>query len=182
MNAIFETDRLIVRPWTPDDLQDAYAMYGDPEVTRYLPDRLQHTSLDETRAWLDDMLEKQDPGNPLGFWAAVERSSGRVIGGAVLIHAPINGGNPVEIGYNFARDAWGKGYATEVARALLRHGFKRANLANIVAVIVPDNHASRRVLEKIGMRAEGMGDYNGHPVEVFSIDKPFQETNDAEVS
>jgi RimJ/RimL family protein N-acetyltransferase len=173
MTIMFETDRLIVRPWTLDDLQDAFAMYGDPEVTRYLPDRLQHSSLDETRTWLEGMVAKQqqDPESPLGFWAAVERSSGRVIGGAVLMRAPINGGNPIEIGYNFARDAWGKGYATEVAHALLRYGFDTLHLSRIVAVIVPDNHASRRVLEKIGMHAEGMGDYAGHPVEVFAIEQ-----------
>lgn len=167
MTTILETPRLIVRPWQIEDLHDVFAMFGDPDVTRHLPDRLKHTSRAETETWLHDMVERYDPSNPLGFWATVERASGHVIGGAALMHAPINGGNPIEIGYSFARSAWGNGYATELGHALLRYGFDTLQIAQIVAVIDTDNHASRRVLQKIGMRSEGMGDYDGHPVEVF---------------
>lgn len=164
---IVETERLLVRPWRLDDVEDAYAMYGDPEVTRTLPDTKQHTSIEESRAHLAALVAQTDPASPLGEWAVVEKESGQVVGGALLNHAPINGGNPVEIGYYFARSRWGRGYATEVARALVAHGLEHAGLDEILGVIVPGNVASGRVLEKAGMRHEGRGDYAGWPVEVY---------------
>lgn len=172
MTEIFRTDRLVVRPWKAGDLDAAFAMNRDPEVTRYLPDYMACATLDEARAWLDTRIARHDPSSGLGFWAAVEAESGTVVGGAVLDHAPIGGGNPVEIGYYVARSAWGKGYATELAAGLLRYGFETLGLDRIVAVIIPENAASARVLEKAGMRHDGLTDYNGHPVEQYVLDRP----------
>jgi [ribosomal protein S5]-alanine N-acetyltransferase len=165
---VFETDRLIVRPWRADDAEAAFAMHGDPEVTDMLPDRLKHTRIEQTERLLEELVCDADPESPLGFWAVVERASGAVIGGATLKRAPINGGHPVEIGYYFARSAWGHGFATELARTLLEHGFTHTDETEIWAVILPENTASRRVLEKIGMEHRGLGDYDGFPVEVFT--------------
>ncbi len=169
---IFETERLLVRDWRLEDAEDAFAMYGDPEVSRTLPDEMAHASVDETRGWLARKVVARNttPVSKLGFWAVVERESGRVIGGALLEHAPINAGNPVEIGYHFARSAWGQGYATELGHALLRYGFEVAGLQQIVAAVLPDNTASRYVLEKLGMRYDGPGVYAGFPLDVFVID------------
>jgi len=172
VTGIFRTDRLVVRPWEAGDLDAAFAMNRDPEVTRYLPDYMACATLDDARAWLEARIARHDPASGLGFWAAVEAESGAVIGGAVLDHAPIGGGNQVEIGYFFARLAWGKGYATELAAGLLRYGFGTLGLDRIVAVIIPENAASGRVLEKAGMRHAGLTDYNGHPVELYVIDRP----------
>jgi RimJ/RimL family protein N-acetyltransferase len=140
-----------------------------------LPDHLNHTTIEQTEQLLDKTIREYDPTSPLGYWAVVEKSGGAVIGGAVLIHAPINGGNPVEIGYYFARSAWGNGYATELARGLLDYGFSVADLSEIWAVIIPENTASGRVLEKAGMEHRGLGEYNGHPVEVFVAEKPSND-------
>ncbi|MDQ3548451.1 MAG: GNAT family N-acetyltransferase, partial [Chloroflexota bacterium] len=94
-----------------------------------------------------------------------------VIGHALLQYAPINGEDRAELGYAFARPAWGKGYATELAHGLLRFAFDTLNLTQIYGAVLPENSASRRVLEKIGMRSLGMGDYGGIPVEVLLIEK-----------
>lgn len=172
MAVIFRTERLVVRPWEHGDLDDVFAINRDPDVTRYLPDYMACTTRDEARTWLAARIERDDPTSSLGFWATVEADTGRVIGGATLMHAPIGGGNPVEIGYYFRQSVWGKGYATELAAGLLRYGFESLPADEIVAVIIPENIASGRVLEKVGMRHAGLSDYNGHAVELYVIARP----------
>ena len=169
MEIITETEKLIVRYWMPKDAEDAFTIYGDPEVTRYLAGDARDSTIDATRAWLEKKIATQAENAPLGLWAVEERASGRVIGHALLQYAKINGEDRVELGYAFARPAWGKGYATELSHGLLRVGFDTLNLDEIYGVVMPENSASRRVLEKIGMRNLGMGDYNGFPIEVLMI-------------
>jgi len=172
MTVIFRTERLVVRPWETGDLDDVFAMNRDPEVTRYLPDYMACATRDEARAWLETRIERHDPTSSLGFWATVEASSGRVIGGATLMRAQIGGANLVEIGYYFHQSVWGKGYATELAAGLLRYGFDTLDEDQIVAVIIPENAASGRVLEKAGMRHAGQSEYNGHVVELYVMERP----------
>jgi ribosomal-protein-alanine N-acetyltransferase len=167
MTTIAETDRLIIRHWREGDVEDAFAIYGDPEVTRYLAGDARDTTIDSTREWLAKKLATQAEKAPLGLWAVQERSSGNVIGHALLQYAQINGEDRVEVGYTLARAAWGKGYATEIAQAMIQVGFDTLDLAEIYGVVIPENTASRRVLEKVGMRNLGMGDYNGFPIEVL---------------
>jgi ribosomal-protein-alanine N-acetyltransferase len=167
MTTIAETDRLIIRHWREGDVEDAFAIYGDPEVTRYLAGDARDTTIDSTREWLAKKLPTQAEKAPLGLWAVEERSSGNVIGHALLQYAQINGEDRVEVGYALARAAWGKGYATEIAQAMIQVGFDTLDLAEIYGVVIPENTASRRVLEKVGMRNLGMGDYNGFPIEVL---------------
>lgn len=147
-------------------------MYGDREVTATLPDNMHDSSVEETRAWLaHKVLEQAEETDGLGMWAVEELASGRVIGGALLQPTSINGTEQVEVGYHFARAAWGQGYATEVAQGLVDYGFRTLGLTRIMGVVLPENTASRRVLEKIGMRAEGMGDYEGYAIEVYAIER-----------
>jgi RimJ/RimL family protein N-acetyltransferase len=169
MSIIVETERLIVRHWQLDDAEDAFAIYNDPEVTRYLAGGVHSESIEQTRAWVARLIAKEAAMAQLGFWPVVERATGRVIGHALLQYATINGEDRVELGYGFARASWGHGYATELALALLRYGFDTLNLDEIYGVVIPENTASRRVLEKIGMRNLGIGDYNGFPIEVLVL-------------
>jgi RimJ/RimL family protein N-acetyltransferase len=94
-----------------------------------------------------------------GLLAVVDRSSGRVVGEAGL--QLLEGGPDVELGYTLSRAAWGRGYATEAASAVLRWAFVGLGLERVVAVADPANAASLRVLDKIGMRRLGRRDCYG---------------------
>lgn len=148
---IIETPRLRLRPFQPDDL-DAYhrQIYSDPDVTRYLPGgkpRSRIATADVIAYFI--LLEQQDG---YSFAAALDRSTGELIGHCGL-HRFNNG--DVEIGYSFAVSRWGQGLATEAGRAVLRYGFETLRLDRIIALAMPPNLASQRVMQKLGMRHEG---------------------------
>ncbi|MDP9367172.1 MAG: GNAT family N-acetyltransferase [Chloroflexota bacterium] len=170
MRVILETERLILREWTPEDAPAAFAIYGDPAVMRYIgamgtPD----PDVDHTRAGLERAIARyrQRPG--FGFWAAVERASGEVVGAGLLV--PLEGGPEVEVGYHLARWVWGRGYATELARALVAYGFDHLGLHRIVGVAYPANRASCRVLEKAGLIHQGRRRYYGQDLEYYVIER-----------
>jgi [ribosomal protein S5]-alanine N-acetyltransferase len=143
------TERLLIRAFEPDDLPALHAVYGDPEVTRWIPP---YPTLEHTRRALDLHVRGARGGGP-AFWAVIERSSGDLIGDAGL--APIEGGPEIELGYTLGRRWWGRGYATEAARACLDEAFGPLGIERVVALIRPGNHASIRVAEKLGLRREG---------------------------
>ena len=167
---ILETDRLILREWTTDDAEAAFAIYRDPEVTRYLgnsgaPD----PDVGYRREWLGRIAARYPEWGGYGLWAAVEKASGEVIGCGELV--PLEGGPEVEVGYHLRRDRWGMGYATELAMALVAYGFARLGLERIVAVAYPENVASHRVLLKAGLTHHGRRHTFGHDLEYFSIER-----------
>jgi RimJ/RimL family protein N-acetyltransferase len=144
----FETERLILRELRDGDLEAYAPMMADPEVTRYLGDgRTQ--ARDE--AWRSlAMLLGHWHLRGFGMWAVTARASDLMIG-RVGFFQP-EGWPGFEIGWTFARGAWGNGYATEAARRVLAHGFGEMGRKEIISVIHPDNAASIRVAEKIGER------------------------------
>ena len=167
MDVILETARLIIRRWTPADAEAAFAIYGDPEVTRYLGGSGPDPSIEQTRAMLERVIGREARTPGLGFWAVEEKDTGRLIGGALL--QSVEETPEIEVGYHFAQSAWGQGYATEVTRALVRYGFETHGLDRIIGLVFPENHASRRVLEKAGLTYEGRGSYFGHDLDVLAI-------------
>jgi RimJ/RimL family protein N-acetyltransferase len=145
-----ETARLLLRPFTEADRDALAGLYADPEVTRFLPQssRTPEERAARTIAFFNEHWE----AHGFGVWAVVERASGAVIGQCGLNHLP----EPVEIEvlYALAKSAWGKGIATEAAAASVQYGFMQAGLDRIIALAVPENTASRRVMEKIGLHYE----------------------------
>ena len=170
MATILETNRLLVRDFTLDDADDAFAMYGDPDVSRWLGGGQTHDTVEQTREMLQ-RITRRTRSDGLGLWAVVEKASGRLVGGALLLEGTIDGREQVELGYHFRRDAWGQGYATELAAALLRYGFEQVGLQRIVGVHLPGNTASSNVLRKIGMREQGMADYDGTQMHLFVVER-----------
>lgn len=160
---MISTERLDLRPLTPADLATMHELYADPGSMRYAggPSKTADQSLER----LQRLIDHQER-HGFSLWAVVERGSGAVIGDAGLI-LYAHRGPEIEIGYRLKVPYWGKGYATEAARAWLAHGFEELGLERIVAVTDPENVASQRVLEKIGMRREGFADYNGKKVFLF---------------
>ena len=147
-----ETERLILRKLTPADEADVFAYASDPEVARLVPWEA-HCSLDDTRRFLRGVLERYARGEP-DVWAIAEKASGRVIGTIRMGEYRVQHGR-ASVGYALARSYWNRGLTTEALRAVLRFGFDVVGLNRILAVCYPENPASARVMEKVGMTYEG---------------------------
>jgi RimJ/RimL family protein N-acetyltransferase len=147
---VVETDRLVLRQWTPDDLEALTEVFAKPEVWRFPFGR--GFTEEETASFLDRALAKQDSGVPTP-WASELRDSGQVIGYIGL-------GVPeflpevmpaIEIGWRLDPAVWGQGLATEGAVVALDHGFDELGLEEVVSIYQPENVASGRVMQKLGM-------------------------------
>lgn len=134
------TERLLLRRARADDLEAMHAVLSDPVVMRYWSS-LPHTTLDETRKWLADMIAD----TPEAREDFVVECDGRVIGKAGCYRLP-------EIGYILHRDYWGRGLAAEALSALIPHIFARHSIPALKADIDPRNTASIRLLERLGFR------------------------------
>jgi ribosomal-protein-alanine N-acetyltransferase len=144
------TERLELRAFEPGDLEALHAVYGDPEVTRFIP---AYPTLEHTRRALEIHVHEARAGNP-AFWALIERESGDLIGDAGL--GLIEGVGPeFELGYTLGPRWWGRGVATEAARAVRDHALGPLGLPEVLALVRPANAASINVLEKIGMERVG---------------------------
>lgn len=148
------TERLIIRPFTDADADTFAAMNADPQVMRYFLAPL-------TRAESDGFLQRiADHHRLRGYsWMAVEHE-GELIGMTGLAWAEFLGA--VEIGWRFRTQFHNRGFATEAARAVAHWGFHTLGFEEIVAFTVPENQASRRVMERIGMKHDPASDFD-HP-------------------
>jgi RimJ/RimL family protein N-acetyltransferase/SAM-dependent methyltransferase len=162
------TPRLRLRPITPDDLDDLLAVYSHPLVARWIgPQDRTSTERDLRRAI------ECERARGFSILAVEDRASGRFLGDCGL--QPLEHRGPeVELGYDLHPDAWGRGIATEAARAVVADGFARGVGDRIVAVIRPENDASRRVLEKVGFRRAGEQQAYGIPMLRYEIGRSGQ--------
>jgi RimJ/RimL family protein N-acetyltransferase len=134
------------------DADDLFALDADPEVMRYLTGG-EPTPYEHIRdRLLPALLREYDGWTGLGRFAAIERSSGRFVGWFGLRPCQRFEGAEAELGYRLRREVWGRGYATEGARALVRRAFAELGLPSVFAWTMAVNVASRRVLEKAGLR------------------------------
>lgn len=150
---ILTTERLLIRPFTLADV-DAYhrVIHSDPAVMRYLPGGVTKTRA-ETAAELQGYIDHGEQYG-YGFEALIERATGAFVGDVGLDHLD----DQVAIGYTLGSAFWGKGYATEAARAVLAYSFDVLKFDTIIAVAQPENAASLRVLEHLGMSCAGTTD------------------------
>jgi RimJ/RimL family protein N-acetyltransferase len=149
-----------LRAWTddPDDLAFLYDMYSRPEVRRYIGDGSVMSDPDEPRRLVARWAALAD--GPFGA-RALETADGEQLGSILLKHIPWSAGaveaetpEDVEIGWHLHPDAWGRGFASAGARAVLREAWA-AGVQRVVAVTHPDNAASQRVCARIGMTPRG---------------------------
>jgi RimJ/RimL family protein N-acetyltransferase len=160
------TARLLLRPFVRADLDALAAIYDDRAVMTYVGDG---TVRDRERVWLsvEKMIVMQEERG-YAPWAVDERATGALVGECGLY--PLEGVGPeIELTYTFARPAWGKGYATEAGRAALDFAFTTAGLGRVIAVAHPGNTASTRVLQKLGMRADGVGHHYGAELARYTL-------------
>jgi len=145
---ILVTERLILRYQQRSDVPALVDLWADPDVTRYLGGP-------RDREWLESVFEEtaEEPyAEECDLWPVVERATGRVVGHCGLLEKEVEGTPEIELTYVFARFAWGRGYATEMGRALKDYAFEELRLQRLIALIEPENVASERVARKIGMR------------------------------
>jgi RimJ/RimL family protein N-acetyltransferase len=158
---MIETERLLIRPWREGDREEYLASCNSEAVTAHLggPAKVEHID-----AALARIARSQDE-HGFSFWAVERKSDGRFLGycGLKLTNLP---GTPVErdieIGWRLREDAWGQGYASEAAEAVLAWAWANLSVERIVSFTIPANAPSRRVMERIGMIRRPDLDF-GHP-------------------
>jgi RimJ/RimL family protein N-acetyltransferase len=152
VHVYLETERLILRRFTPDDVDLATALDADPAVMRYLsggrPTPREEIRDDYLPAW----LAYYERGDRYGFWAAVEKETGTFVGWFHLRPLPEEPDDDPELGYRLVVAAWGRGYATEGSRALIAKAFAELGARRVHASTMAANVGSWRVMEKAGLR------------------------------
>lgn len=152
-----ETERLVLRDWRDSDLAPWAAMNADPAVREHLGPVLTAEQAEASARNFQDDLDRYG----YGFWAVEVRQSGGFIGFTGLDRvdeeSPVDG---VEIGWRLARSAWGHGYATEAARAVLSHGFETLGLKEILAITTATNTRSQAVMRRLGMTTDPADDFD----------------------
>lgn len=150
MANVLETERLILRHLTPDDVGSIFAVIGDPETMKFYPQKF---TREDALRWVTKSQERYR-SDGYGLFAVVLKSTGEVIGNCGLMRQEVEGKSMLEVGYHFRRDHWGHGYATEAARACMAYAFRNLAARKIVSLIVAENLPSRRVAERNGMTVE----------------------------
>ncbi len=145
-----ETERLLLRSIQSTDVSALVQLWTDPDVTRHMGGPRDADSL---RSSVEEDLQNPDPG-PFNLWPVVEKASGQVIGHCGLLDKEVDGATEVELIYVFSKEAWGKGYATEIALALKAYAQTSLNISRLIALIDPENTASEHVAAKAGLRFE----------------------------
>jgi RimJ/RimL family protein N-acetyltransferase len=151
MQVFLETERLVLRRFTPDDVDNLVELDGDPQVMHFITGGRTTPREEIENDLLPWFLHYYEGGDRYGFWAAIEKSTGTFLG---WFHFRPGDGRPSdepELGYRLRRLAWGRGYATEGSRALIRKGFTELGMRRVVAYTMVVNTASRRVMEKSGL-------------------------------
>ncbi len=148
-----ETKRLILREFTWDDWPDVLAYQSDPRYQRYYP-FIERTP-EEAQAFVQMFIDNQQVRPRTKFQLAVTRKGDPRLIGNCGIRLDAAEARQASIGYEYAPDYWGQGYATEAAQAMMHFGFTNFQLHRVWADCVAENIASAHVLEKLGMRLEG---------------------------
>lgn len=192
-----ESDRLLLRPFTPEDLEFLNALHADPDVARYIGYGEPRTE-SENRELLDNIFRAYEKEG-FGHLAVASKDSGELLGrcGLSLLEveaAPDHGHPPrwfwnrgsapadveivrrIEIGYTFAKAHWGHGYATESAAVVRDFAFESLQYGELMAAIAPDNHASINVAKKLGLSFRGPIMAFGKPAKQYQIDRDEWES------
>ena len=168
-----QTQRLILRPWRPDDRIAALQIYSAPAVARWLCPALPPI-VDESdmRPVLEVWIAESDAtGLPLGRWAIIEKHSGDVIGGVALLPLP-PGCTDLEIGWQLAPTRWGHGYGAEAGHAVTHQAFENAGINDVFAVMRPRNHRAMATARRVSMEWVGETDkYYGLSLQIYRLNK-----------
>lgn len=160
MTIFLETPRLILRQFTENDLDNLVNLDSDPDVMRFISGGFPSSREAIANTFLPDILSYYKQYDNLGFWAIIEKYSHEFIGWIVLRPESrfrfaklldAAEADVLELGYRLRKSSWGQGYATEVAKALINKAFTEWGFHKIIAWAMPENLASIRVMEKLGL-------------------------------
>ncbi|MCY7374763.1 MAG: GNAT family N-acetyltransferase [Pyrinomonadaceae bacterium] len=163
---MLETERLFLRPMNKTDVDAIFALRQDAEMMRFI--REPQTKLAEAASWIN-LVSSLWKTEKIGLCAVFDKSTDQLIGWCGLWRLKETGAT--EVGYAIAKDFQKKGLASEAAARCLEYGFDRLNLDEIVAVARPENLASCRVMEKIGMKFDFTGKFYERDLAHYSISK-----------
>ena len=149
------------------DLNSLIAIWSDPAVTRFLPSRGNPIPQESVRQSLQSFIEHWQQQN-YGIWAIVDRDLSQMVGYCGLRY--LEELDEVELLYGLARDYWGRGIITQAAKASVSFGFETANLNRIIALVLPENQASKRVIQKVGFDYEKQIHIFGLDVLYYSLE------------
>ena len=164
---MIETERLTMRPLSPDDIDDIVRLYGDPEVTRFITGGVHSRQMAQT--WLDEQVASWQRYLKIGMFRVADRVTGEFLGRCGV--RDLEDAGEMEIGYAFVPSAWGRGIATEAARAVLGFTFRNSDLDHIVGITFPENLPSKKVLTNCGLRYIREDFFWGIDVSYFSISR-----------
>jgi len=160
-----ETERLLLRTYKADDLETVYRLASDPHITRFFPDG-SNISREDVLSSLPRRVERWEKQG-FGQFGVFEKQTEKLIGYCGLQY--LDNTPEVEIYYGLFHEYWGKGIATEAARAVLDFGFEQVKLARIVGVTHPKNIASQKILQKIGLKREKTARFYDMDVVYFAV-------------
>ncbi|GAC1384656.1 MAG: GNAT family N-acetyltransferase [Herpetosiphon sp.] len=169
---ILETPRLLLRRMHAGDADHLLEIFSDQIAMRYYPGTKNRTETLDWIAWCERNYEQYG----IGLWLATLKATGEFAGQCGLVTQEVEGHPETEIGYLFVRRLWGRGLATEAARACRDYGFDQLGRERLVSLIVPDNLASRRVAEKNGLTLRREIVKWEKQVLVYAIDRPAAST------
>lgn len=147
---ILESKRLIIRPYTPEDVQKLYGILSDPETMAFWPKPF---SLSQVEDWIQHRgLEKY--GDGIGRCGVYLRETGELVGDAGIVNQILDGKPEYDLGYIIHAKYWGHGYGGEAAAEIMRYGFEELRLPRLCANMPAEHISSRKVAEKLGMQLE----------------------------
>lgn len=147
---ILQTERCLIRETTPEDVDDFFRIYSDPEITRYMENL--YPELEQEKQYIRDYIEKIYTFYEFGVWTVIQRNSGAVIGRAGFAYR--EGYEEPELGFIIGIPWQHQGYAEEVCRAILEYGWERLEFTRVQAMVEPGNEASLRLCKKLGFEAK----------------------------
>jgi RimJ/RimL family protein N-acetyltransferase len=165
---ILETPRLRLEPFAPHHLDGLCVLNGDPQVMRYI------TGQPQTEAETLQAIERvaaEWATRGYSWWAFLDKQSDALVGAGCVQHIERNPLNPLELGWRLVPSQWGKGLASEAARRMAAFAFNDLDATLLLAIAMPDNRASRRVMERLGMQFRGIEHWWQKEVATYALDR-----------
>jgi RimJ/RimL family protein N-acetyltransferase len=164
---ILETERLKLRHFVPEDLDDLASILIDPETMKYY---LRPFTVAESEQWIEQNRNRYE-SDGFGLWVIESKENGEFLGDCGPVRRSVDGRNEVEIGWQVKRSRWRQGIASEAAAGCRDYAFNALGLDRVISLIRPENVPSRGVAEKIGMRIEKEIDWKGMNHYVYVLER-----------